>query len=256
MKMTLTAVVAAMLLALAATASGPTGAVARQEATPAVGNSCNNATPVAGSAMMDHDAMGTPMAGMDHGGMAVGTPMAGMGMEAEFDRLYIEMMIPHHESIVAMAEAALPRLTDERLRAIARAVVATQRPEIDELRDLRARFYGDTASMPMDDRMMDRMDQAMPGMAGSMDEMRFQMDPAAQVATVCAADNLDLTFIDLTIPHHESAIAASEAALDRAVHPETRAFAQRVIDAQRAEIEALTLIRQELAGAGTPASGT
>ena len=239
--MTLTAVVAAMLLALAATASGPTGAVARQEATPAVGNSCDNATPMAGSAMMDHDAMGTPM--------------AGMGMEAEFDRLYIEMMIPHHESIVAMAEAALPRLTDERLRAIARAVVATQRPEIDELRDLRARFYGDTASMPMDDRMMDRMDQAMPGMAGSMDEMRFQMDPAAQVATVCAADNPDLTFIDLTIPHHESAIAASEAALDRAVHPETRAFAQRVIAAQRAEIEALTLIRQVLAGAGTPASG-
>jgi uncharacterized protein (DUF305 family) len=200
----------------------------------------------------------SPMASME--GMAMGTPAAGehdmAGEGVEFDQLYFDMMIPHHESIIAMAQAALPRLTDERLREIARTVVATQRPEVEELRDLRERIYGDAEPMPMDDRTMGMMDQAMPGMAGSIEEMAVQMDAAAQVTVICGTDSPDLTFIDLTIPHHESAIAASEAALDRAVHPETRAFAQRVIDAQRAEIGELTLIRQELAGAGTPASGT
>jgi uncharacterized protein (DUF305 family) len=45
----------------------------------------------------------TPAAGMDH-------------MAMEFDQMYIDMMIPHHQSIIALAQAALPRLTDERLR--------------------------------------------------------------------------------------------------------------------------------------------
>ncbi len=86
---------------------------------------------------------------------------------------------------------------------------------------------------------MDMMMTAMPGM-GSMDDMMFQMDATAQVAAICAAEDADLDFIDLAIPHHEMAIAASETALEQATHAEIRDFAQRVIDAQSAEIEELT----------------
>jgi hypothetical protein len=45
---------------------------------------------------------------------------------------------------------------------------------------------------------------------------------------------------------------ASEAALQQAVHPEIRDFAQRVIDAQQREIDELTAIRQELYDSATP----
>jgi uncharacterized protein (DUF305 family) len=212
---------------------------AAQEATPTTSYSCETVKPASPMAGMEGMAMGTPAVAMDHAAM-------------ELDLAYIDMMIPHHASIIAMAEAALPRLADERLREIAQAVIATQQPEIEELRGYRGQFYGSAEPMPMDDAMMAAMDQMMPGMAGTMEEMAFQMNTEAQVATFCAADNPDLAFIDLTIPHHQMAIEASETAVSEAAHPEIRDFAQRVIDAQQREIETLQEIRTELAGKGTP----
>lgn len=99
-------------------------ASAIRQATPA-GYGCEEATPeaVAGMGME----MSTPTATMDHGGMnmGVGTPMAEMGMVMAFDRLYIDMMLPHHGSIIAMSRSALSRLEDERLRAIAQRIIDT-----------------------------------------------------------------------------------------------------------------------------------
>ncbi len=168
--------------------------------------------------------------------------------------MYIDMMIPHHENIIAMSEAALPLLTDERLREIAEAVMSTQQPEIDELQSSREEFYGEAMPMPMDDAMMETMHAMMPDIPGSMADMRTLMDTEALVAAFCAAENPDLAFIDLTLPHHQMAIEASLATVEQAKHPEIRDIAQRVIDAQQREIETLITIREELAGAATPAS--
>jgi uncharacterized protein (DUF305 family) len=187
--------------------------------------------------------------------MAEGTPMAGMDhMAMELDQMDIDMMIPHHASIIAMAEAALPRLTDARLREMAQAIVATQQPEIEELRGLRQMFYGGAEPMPMDEAMMTAMGQMMPGMSGTMAEMAFQMNAPAQVEAICAAVNADLAFIDLTIPHHRMAIESSEIVLEQSERDEIREFARRVIAAQQAEIDALTEIREELIGSATPAN--
>jgi uncharacterized protein (DUF305 family) len=183
----------------------------------------------------------TPMAGMDH-------------MAMDLDQMYIAMMVPHHDSIIAMAQAALPRLSDERLREIAQAIIATQQPEIEELRGYREAFSGDAEPMPMDEAMMSAMAQMMPGMSGTMEEMAFQMDTAAQVAAICAAENADLAFIDLTIPHHRMAIESSEIVLEQTEREEIREFARRVIAAQQSEIDALTEIRAELTGSATPAN--
>lgn len=213
----------------------PTATALARQATPAP--TCGAVTP----------AVATPAA--DHGGHE----MSGMATDTEFDQLYIDMMIPHHQSIVAMAEVALPRLTDERLREIAGAIIATQVPEIEELRGYRAAFYGSPKPAPMDGPMMEMMTQAMPGMPGTMEEMMVQMDPVAQVAAFCAAADPQLAFIDTTIAHHRMAIVASQTALDSAVHQEIASFAQRVIDAQQAEVDQLTAIREELYGTATPA---
>lgn len=176
------------------------------------------------------------------------------GMEIEFDQLYIDMMIPHHASIVALAEVALPRLTDERLRQIASDIVATQSAEIDELRRYRTEFFGSPEPSPMDASTMEMMNQMMPGM-GSMDDMAFEMDAEAQVAAFCEQTNPDLAFIEMTIPHHQMAIVASKTALTQAIHQETQDFAQRVIDAQQREIDELTAIRADLEGVVSPVSG-
>ena len=188
---------------------------------------------------------GTPMAGMDQSGMDMATPAASV----EFDQLYIDMMIPHHTSIVALAEAALPRLEDERLRTLAETIIGAQTTEIEELRGYREQFYGNPEPMPMDEQAMMQM---LPGMTMPMDAMMAQMDAATQVATFCAAADPDLAFIDLTIPHHQSAIQASAVALSQPTHAEIRAFAERVIEDQRREIDQLGAIRLELYGSATP----
>ncbi len=224
---------AALLLGIAfITSRGPGATFARQDATPTAASCDTAGTPMAG--------MGTPMAGMD-----IGTPAA----SAELDQLYIDMMVPHHASIVALAQAALPRLTDERLRTLAEAIIAAQMAEIEELRGYREEFYGSAEAMPMGERAMMHL---MPQMTMPMDEMMAQMDGATQVAIFCAAADADLAFIDLTIPHHLSAIEASETALQQAVHDEIRTFAGRVIEAQRREIDELSAIRLELYGSATP----
>jgi len=213
---------------------------AAQESTPAMTPACvaNESKP--GPMTHEMPMATTPATSMDH-------------MAMEFDQMYIDMMIPHHESIIAMAQAARPRLTDERLQEIAQAVIDTQGTEISQLRDYREAWYGDPNPMPMDQSMMEAMGQMMPGM-GDMESMAAMMDAEALVAAFCAAENPDVGFIDLTIPHHEMAIAASEVALDQATQPEIQEVAQQVIDAQQREITELTGIREELAGPATPAA--
>lgn len=217
---------AALALSLALPSPGAAGS---QDATPTATYSCES---VMGAAA-------TPGA---MGGMAMASPMA--GMEMGIDLLYIDMMIPHHAGIIGLAEAALPRLTDERLQEIAQRIIDVQAAEIEELQALRETIPGSEMPMAMDDAHMARMMELMPGM-GTMEEMAAQMDPMVQAQAFCAGEDPDLTFIKMTIAHHEMAITASEAALEQSTNDEVRAFAERVITDQQAEIEELQEIRAE-----------
>ena len=211
-----------------------------QEASPTPSVSCSSMPPASGTTGM---MMGTPMAGDGH-------DMAGMSVE--FDQMYIDMMLPHHASIIALAQAAQERLSDERLQAIAGNIITSQSAENEELRGHREAWYGSNQSMPMDGAMMGMMMEMMPGM-GDMATMQQQMDPHALVAAFCAGEDADLAFIELAIPHHMMAIRASQAALDQATHEEIRTIAERVIAEQQREIDELETIRAELTGEGTPA---
>ena len=48
----------------------------------------------------------------------------------EVDLAYIDMMIPHHASIIALSQVALTELQDERLRRIAEAIIDAQDAKI------------------------------------------------------------------------------------------------------------------------------
>jgi uncharacterized protein (DUF305 family) len=231
---------AALIAALSVMVPRSPVPTAAQEGTPAMTYACVVGTSTPGAMAHEMPMAGTPAAGMDH-------------MVMEFDQMYIDMMIPHHQSIIAMAQAALPRLQDDRLREIAQAVIEEQGAEIEQLQEYREAWYGDPNPMPMDEAMMAAMDEMIPGM-GDSESMGTMMDAEALVAAFCAAENSDLGFIDLTIPHHEMAIQASEAAMERAAHDEIRMVAERVIEDQQREIDELTAIRQEFTEAATPSA--
>jgi uncharacterized protein (DUF305 family) len=212
----------------------PADFVAAQDATPTP-SSCEDVMPMASTPAADH-AMGD----ME------------MGEMVEFDLAYIDMMIPHHQSIIALAEVATPELRDPRLVELAGAIIDTQAEEIDELMAFRNAWYLDAEPVSMDLMMM-----AMPSMeesSMSMESMNQLMSPEALVTAFCAAEDTELAFIELTISHHQMAIDASEDALELAVNPELVAVAEEVIEAQQSEIDLLMEIQAELTGEATPAS--
>lgn len=193
------------------------------------------------------DASGTPTSSSQaHSSMDMGSPVS-----QDIDVIYIDMMIPHHASIIALSQAALPGLKDERLRTLAQNVIDAQSAEIEELQGYRTEFYGSADAQPIDEQSMMLL---MGDMGHSMDAMMLEMDAAAQVAAICSAQDVDVAFIDLTIPHHESAIMSSQVVVEQAVHPEIRDFAQRVIEDQQREIEELQQIRLELTGSAVLAA--
>ncbi|QGK69021.1 DUF305 domain-containing protein [Allosaccharopolyspora coralli] len=54
----------------------------------------------------------------------------------EFDRLWIEAMIQHHEGAVEMAQTQLEEGSDPRMRGLAEQIVGAQEAELQELRSL------------------------------------------------------------------------------------------------------------------------
>ena len=64
----------------------------------------------------------------------------GLARAAEFDRAFVDHMIPHHEDAVRMAREV--RTNDRELRALAAAIVTAQRREIAAMRRFRDGNYG------------------------------------------------------------------------------------------------------------------
>jgi len=90
---------------------------------------------------MDHGAMGhgdTDSGGQSAGGMMSDADMGALGNAsgADFDRMWLTMMIAHHEGAIKMAEQVKAESTNPDVTALADAVVAGQKKEIDTMQQL------------------------------------------------------------------------------------------------------------------------
>ena len=176
------------------------------------------------------------MQGMDHGGTTAaeettggttGMEMGSGGMAEEMlmedgeysDLRFIDAMVPHHEGAVEMATVALENAEHEEVRRLAEDIISAQRAEIDLLRRIRVREFGSA-------------EPAMRMSEGEMNEKMGMADPRE----LANAEPFDRAFIDAMIPHHRSAIAMAEVALERSEKEEIRSLARDIMDAQRREI--------------------
>ena len=75
------------------------------------------------------------MAAMDHTGMTMDDMVIGLdGLEGDaFDKAFLEMMIPHHQGAIDMAELVLQNAKHDELKAMARAIISAQQAEIDQM---------------------------------------------------------------------------------------------------------------------------
>ena len=229
-------------------------------------------TPAAGaSASGPCAAVATPSAGTPQTGMMAGTPPMGVGdmagMMGQFDLLFIDMMMSHHASAVAMAQVAQTRAEHPEIRTLAEDIIRSQSAEIDQMHAWRDQWFPGAPAMPMDQMMgmmTGMMGEMMPGeMPGGMMGtpgampgpvgMGMMMDMGQEIARLCTTtEPFDLVFIDAMIPHHQSAIVMAQVALARSEHPELKALAQAIVDAQQREIAQMQEWRAAWSASATP----
>jgi uncharacterized protein (DUF305 family) len=88
-------------------------------------------------------AMGMGGMGMGMGGgMGMGTSLAALKNAPDFDRAFIEQMIPHHRMGVMMASMAQASSQHPQLRAMQQAMVTAQSREIEQMSQWYRSWYG------------------------------------------------------------------------------------------------------------------
>jgi uncharacterized protein (DUF305 family) len=80
-----------------------------------------------------------PRGGM---GAGMGAGMRGAGVAASTDQSFITMMIPHHESAVAMAKLALTKAEHAEVKTLAQEIIKTQSAEITQMEPWYRAWYG------------------------------------------------------------------------------------------------------------------
>lgn len=151
-------------------------------------------------------------------------------MSVSFDQQFIDRMVSHHESAIAMANLAQEHAEHPELKQLAGEVVTTQGSEIARMRKWRQEWFGGQSS------------PAMHSGSGTADAEMGQsmtsgtMDMKDMVDGLRTAQPFDRAFLKAMVPHHGSAIEMAEQAQERAEHPEIKRLADEIVAAQTREI--------------------
>ncbi len=145
---------------------------------------------------------------------------------AEFDRAFIDAMVPHHESAIAMAQAAKEAgLSQPDLVKVADDILATQQREIDQMKEWRAEWFGSSTIDP----------EGAAGLGMSETDMGMQHDADA----LRESTDVDTDFAQMMVTHHQGAIEMAKLAADKADHDELKELAEAIVDAQEREIDVM-----------------
>ena len=143
------------------------------------------------------------------------------------DVMFAQMMIPHHEQAIEMADMALdPTIgASQAVKDLATQIKAAQDPEIMEMKNLLT-TWGASLEMSGD------MDHS-----SGMDGM-LTTDEMSELSTSTGTD-FDQAWISGMIAHHEGAIDMADEVLSQGKNTATSALAQAIISAQQQEISTL-----------------
>ena len=155
--------------------------------------------------------------------------MNAVKMSGDFDLDFANMMIPHHQSAVDMAEAYIPNAKDDKIKSMAQNIINAQKKEIEELRTMIANHK------PAEKK--EGHSSAGHGAEGHnelMDAMNKMMD---KMKSAPMTGNADKDFVTMMIPHHQSAVDMAENEISHGKNVEMKKFSQKVIDDQSREIK-------------------
>jgi uncharacterized protein (DUF305 family) len=139
---------------------------------------------------------------------------------ASGDVAFAQMMIPHHEQAVEMADVALENDTASAdVKALATQIKGAQAPEIQTMQGWLAQWGASESAGPMDH-----------GSGGMMSD-----DDMSSLMGSSGAE-FDQMWLTMMIEHHEGAIEMAQDVLDTTANPDVEKLATAVVEGQEAEI--------------------
>lgn len=147
------------------------------------------------------------------------------------DIAFMQGMIPHHQEAIAMAELVPDRTDRPELLELANDVIASQRVEIEQMREKLRDAGAEPDAMEITPTAMDHdMDH---GDDAHMTREEMQALEAAQ------GEEFDILFAELMIRHHEGAVESAQRVLEEGQNPRVAELAREIIAEQEAEIQQL-----------------
>ncbi|MFF7884073.1 DUF305 domain-containing protein [Streptomyces sp. NPDC020794] len=175
--------------------------------------------------------------GMDHGGSkspatATATAAARAGDADEADVTFAQMMIPHHEQAVEMAQLADGRASDAEIKDLAAKIEKAQDPEIKTMTGWLKSWGKPTAKGDM------------PGMGMGGDGMMSDKDMKELKAM--QGKEFDKMFAQMMIDHHNGAIAMAKTEQKSGQDADAKKMADAIVTGQSAEVKQLKSILDRL----------
>lgn len=136
------------------------------------------------------------------------------------DNMFAQMMIPHHQQALEMAQLAQKNTTNPDILALADQIEKAQGPEIEQMTGW---ITSSGASMDLGHEM------PMEGMLST-----------EQMSALSAATgtDFDTLFLQGMIAHHQGAIAMADL-IAQSTNPEAKKLAEAIVTGQSAEIETM-----------------
>ncbi len=173
------------------------------------------------------------------------------GNQQFVDQHFIEMMIPHHEDAIAMADLALTRAKHPELQKLAATIKQDQTREINQMRTWYKQWFAkDVPTVPTRGGMMGPGMMGGRGMMGNGHQMNHQpmmgpsmmgMNPGRgmrmDLNALKTATDFDREFIRQMVPHHRMAVMMAQMLQNRTTRPEMTTLAQAIMKTQTAEID-------------------
>jgi uncharacterized protein (DUF305 family) len=175
--------------------------------------------------------------GMDHGGSkspaaATATAADKAGDADEADVTFAQMMIPHHEQAVEMAQLADGRASDAEIKDLAAKIEKAQDPEIKTMTGWLKSWGKPTATGDM------------PGMGMGGDGMMSDKDMKELKAM--QGKEFDKMFAQMMIDHHNGAITMAKTEQKSGQNPDAKKMADAIVTGQSAEVKQLKSILDRL----------
>lgn len=148
------------------------------------------------------------------------------------DVAFAQLMIPHHQQAIEMADLALKYATTTQVKELGIQIKGAQDPEIEKMTQW-LQDWGAPTSMASPDGDMGDMDMGGMGTAGMMSEAEMKSLAESRGA------EFDQMWLQMMIAHHEGAIAMAQQVLTSSNNAEVIALANDVVQAQQVEIESM-----------------